>query len=165
MAFNIEYDRARRKRGITLDAYRLAETEDEWYPEKFLHGYDVHAQAETLARDQDDPVEADIGLRLSHLHERLLSGEGQDDIPIRLPLRRLANIVDDAVSRQNLHDAVLSGSVRIPTPQSLKGKRLRPETPPSGGDEEEALLREPDAGDVLPQARLRKRKRTDKTTG
>lgn len=155
MAFNIEYDPAHQGRNISITTYRLVTTEDEWYPEKHVVDYDVRAQAQQLATDDNDPIEVDIGLRLSHLHELLLPDEAHQDVPIKLPLRELIKIVDDAFSRQDLHDAVGSGAA-VSTPKSLRGKRARTETPPLETDDE-ALLRNPDSS-YLPRSSAKRSK-------
>lgn len=158
MAFNIPYNKNRQDRKMSITAHQLVCTEDTWYPEKCLDSYDVREASEALA-DQEADQEADIGLRLSHLHETLLPAQGQNDIPITLPLQKVIQIVEDGFAIQNTQDKYQKGKARPPPPNVVRGKRVRTETPPEL-DDEAALLRDPNASYTAPSC---KRRRTGKT--
>ena len=159
MAFNVQYDSARRNRNILIHAYKLACTEDTWFPVKCLDAYDVCAHAAALGAD-NTRAEVDLGLRLSHLHDSLIPEGERRDIPITLPLHSLITIVEKAYERQDLHDKFKRDSQRRPTPRrSLIGKRARTSTPPDD------LLQNTDAAYIDTPSRASFKKRRPETKG
>lgn len=149
MAFNVEHDTPRQNREITITAHELRSTETEWFPGKCLYDYNV--------REHAGLVDIDVGLRLSHLHEQLLPVEGEEDIPIKLPLQKLVQIVDDAFTEQELHKYKRGSQSRPPHPSGIQGKRVRTATPSEDGDDEQALLRRPHASYAGPSSKRRRK--------
>lgn len=169
MAFNLDYDVARKKRqtsrNVTFDGYHVVCADDTWFPEQCLKNYNVRANLDMTAAAEtpnNQPAETDIGLRLSHLHETL-SGDDIGDVPITLPLQRLLSMVEEAFEEQSQHDRLKSKPDILQPPKWLRGKRVRTATPPE--EQDELVGRNPDANyiDSSHSRTSSKRRRTEKT--
>lgn len=147
---------------IRINAYQLAWTQNEFFPQRCLTNFDVRAEAEQQTRS--DLSDVDIGLRLSHLHESLQPGDDADDVPIRLPLQAIVHIAEDAYAWQGVFDTYGNASgprTRPPCARFLTGKRARTSTPPDGDDDEASLLRDANAAYTDPSSRsFAKRRKT-----